>query len=1075
MPNPTAFLNGPQVVKDTDGDPVDPPTNTTHTSPRDAPTQSLEALIDHSIHLLDRFQNGGSPDCLNESIAGLAHATGLTPTGDTTRAPLLHNLGLAYFQRFMCFGEESDIDQSIASWTEGASLTPDEHPDKLDRVNNLGNSYLQKFQRLGDPLALNNAISTFESAVSLAPHGHGILSGLHNNLGNGYSIRFELLGKDSDIDQAILHQLQSVSLTPEDHPARPGWLRNLGSSLILRFERQGQLADINTAIDCLAEAVSQTPDNHTNRPGRLSNLGTAYQRRFEHSGEVSDIDEAISCHAQAVSIVPEGSPEKSLWLSNLGVAYACRSLYLQNVEDTEKGIRFQEEALSLCPAGDARTFVDLASNLGGLYLSRFMASGNLADLDQSIEYTSQSVSVLPDNHPRKHGQLNNLAIAFRKRFGTSHEKSDLDQAISLHHQVLSLVPDDHPNKHHYLGDLGNAHYTRYHISEDDIEDLNLAAMHQEQGLIICPENHPFRAWRLEGFANTILTQFNLTHDPASLEAVRSLLEEAAASPSSSSFIRFNIAHKWAYQLADNLPEQSFRGWRVVMDLLPSVVWIGHTVGRRYQYVANITRIVAAAISAAITRQHYATALEWLEEGRAIIWKQILQLRTPVDDLRAVDPELASQLELVSRSLEQAGNLPALDTPPSREIDRIVPAEQVIQRRHRLAKEWDELVSRVRDIPSFENFLRPKKIGELAAATHSGPVITIHVHESTCGALLLLPGSAEVTHLSLPDFSYDKAMNAYNRLKHLLHDSGMRDSAQRKFVKHSVRTENPFGSVLELLWKDVVKPVLDVLGYTKNPRSSDLPHVTWCTTGPLSFLPLHAAGLYADKTSEEKIFNYVVSSYTPSLSALLASNVISGEFGGILAVGQSATPGQTPLPGAVEELERITQQFGEMPVVRLEGDAATVDSVVSTIENHSWVHLACHGSQNSAAPGTSSFYLHDGPLTLSTIMSKSLKNAEFAFLSACQTASGDEDLPDEAVHLAAGMLMAGYRTVIATTWPICDADAPFIAEKVYAHMIQGGRPDSRRAAQALHLAVTSLRDRVGEGLFLSWVPYIHIGI
>ncbi|KAJ6522099.1 hypothetical protein DFH09DRAFT_938562 [Mycena vulgaris] len=39
----------------------------------------------------------------------------------------------------------------------------------------------------------------------------------------------------------------------------------------------------------------------------------------------------------------------------------------------------------------------------------------------------------------------------------------------------------------------------------------------------------------------------------------------------------------------------------------------------------------------------------------------------------------------------------------------------------------------------------------------------------------------------------------------------------------------------------------------------------------------------------------------------------------------------------------------------------------------------------------------------------------AVLRACQTAMGDEKLPDEAVHLAASLLFAGFRSVVATMW------------------------------------------------------------
>jgi CHAT domain-containing protein len=159
---------------------------------------------------------------------------------------------------------------------------------------------------------------------------------------------------------------------------------------------------------------------------------------------------------------------------------------------------------------------------------------------------------------------------------------------------------------------------------------------------------------------------------------------------------------------------------------------------------------------------------------------------------------------------------------------------------------------------------------------------------------------------------------------------------------------------------------------------------------------------------------------------------------------------------------------------MEGERATSGVVLGAMEEHSWVHLACHASQNTANPTASAFHLHDGELDLAAITRKSLKSAGFAFLSACQTATGDENLPDEAVHLAAGMIMAGYSSVIATMWSIEDEDAPLVAEKVYACMLEGGAPDARRAARALHDAVGCLRDKVGVKSFARWVPYIHIG-
>jgi len=75
--------------------------------------------------------------------------------------------------------------------------------------------------------------------------------------------------------------------------------------------------------------------------------------------------------------------------------------------------------------------------------------------------------------------------------------------------------------------------------------------------------------------------------------------------------------------------------------------------------------------------------------------------------------------------------------------------------------------------------------------------------------------------------------------------------------------------LGALWLGVVQPILTALGYLV-PRESggELPHITWCPTGPLAFLPLHAAGMYTD--GGQAIMDYVVSSYTTTLEALTSA-------------------------------------------------------------------------------------------------------------------------------------------------------------------------------------------------------------
>jgi CHAT domain-containing protein len=157
--------------------------------------------------------------------------------------------------------------------------------------------------------------------------------------------------------------------------------------------------------------------------------------------------------------------------------------------------------------------------------------------------------------------------------------------------------------------------------------------------------------------------------------------------------------------------------------------------------------------------------------------------------------------------------------------------------------------------------------------------------------------------------------------------------------------------------------------------------------------------------------------------------------------------------------------------------ATVDNVRAGMRDSSWVHFACHGVQNASDPTESALLLAgNSRMTLSSIIKLSLPEADFAFLSACQTATGDEVLQEEAVHLAGGILAAGYRGVIATMWTIMDSDAPQVASDVYEHLFQDSLPDSGRAAEALHFAIKRLREGSGNRKsFSHWAPFIHVGV
>jgi len=181
-----------------------------------------------------------------------------------------------------------------------------------------------------------------------------------------------------------------------------------------------------------------------------------------------------------------------------------------------------------------------------------------------------------------------------------------------------------------------------------------------------------------------------------------------------------------------------------------------------------------------------------------------------------------------------------------------------------------------------------------------------------------------------------------------------------------------------------------------------------------------------------------------------------------------------LPQVREELGRIDDLI--KPVKLLVGEQANRETLLSHLQQHPWVHFACHGRQSATEPFLSSFQLHgDERLTLVDMMKARLPNAELAFLSACDSAAVDvENIPDEAVHLAAALQFCGFRSVVGTLWAMVDKDGPDVAEDFYRYMFRepGGCGDFRDSTLALHHATRVMRSK---GVPVDrWITFIHIG-
>lgn len=282
--------------------------------------------------------------------------------------------------------------------------------------------------------------------------------------------------------------------------------------------------------------------------------------------------------------------------------------------------------------------------------------------------------------------------------------------------------------------------------------------------------------------------------------------------------------------------------------------------------------------------------------------------------------------------------------------------------------------------------------------------------------------------------------------------------------------------------------------------TDISHITWCTTGALSFLPLHAA---AKDTSFA--YDIVVSSYTPNLTTILSvpEKTHTTQDPSILIVASGT--GEHLLPGAEQEALKVAGHFPHSSTL-LVNENATNDVVLNATQRHPWIHFAVHGEcdpilapiskehstvcpyhpsvypyHTGFASMRNAFTLHDRKLPLKDLLAYSAPNAEFAFLSACDTVYSNAELPYEAVHLAAGMLSVGYKSVVATMAMIDDDDGPLIADAFYRALLKDSEQREHlsfrtRVAFALNQAVRELREDPrysGKGIG-RLIPFVHFG-
>ncbi|KIK39525.1 hypothetical protein CY34DRAFT_89051 [Suillus luteus UH-Slu-Lm8-n1] len=950
--------------------------------------------------------------------------------------------GHGLLARYRRMQNSSDLEQSINHFEHALDICPMDHPCRPAALFNLATAQVVNFQANETYLDLDIPISGFQDALDLRPSGHPDRPITQLHLAIALLCRFAKRGIKADVDEAEELLSEVLDICHANSHIHRAALLAIETSALHPSASIGRddLHALDEVISLHYDALGYYSIMHACRGQLLANLGTMLATRFKRRGNDEDLDQALTLQSEALALRPVGHTLRSSSLNNLANQLSTRFDHRGNAEDLDEAIALHREALALRPVGNAE------------------------DLDEAIALHREALVLRPVGHTLRSSSLNNLAVLLPTRFDHRGNAEDLEESIALHREALALRPVGHTDRPMSLNNLANGLSTRFD-HRGDAEDLNESRENLRCALTLLTQHDPRRLMVHRSLATVYLSLhrsgLHVTGSPCedtdSLNVAMHHFQAAANFAPGGLLYRLRVSLDWVRHADEHRHGTELEAYGTSMQLMDAYMSATASISSRHSALKDFPRTLAVdAASCALRSGDVRRAVELLEQGRTIIWTQMTRLRTPLDSLQTHSDHAAA---LVKRFRDLSS---LLDKPPAIHADGTpsVDVEAAATRYRRLVENWNGVVEEIRTIEGFACFLLPPIFADLQEAARDGPIIMLIASRSSCHAIII-KHIQPPTSIQLPT-DFEKLTKLVHTFREAIGKDASPKGNQTALIK-----------ALRKLWDDVVRPVAENLGGFARRGS----RIWWCPTLLFNFLPLHAAGEY--RANGESLSQQYISSYTPSLTALIRARRSHDRSPSVpfAAIGQNFPAGASFTLECVEpELDLVRSLLPPPPTVsftKITSVDATKSRALRALQDNTWLHFSCHGTQNFNDPFKSAFLMRDQPLSLLDITQMDLSFHQFAFLSACETAVGDFATPDEVIHLAAGLQFAGVKSVIGTLWKVTDSTVQRLVEAFYKKLCGDGKMNSKRAAQALHQAVHSLaRDK--DMPLDQRIVFMHIG-
>ncbi|THG99524.1 hypothetical protein EW026_g2854 [Hermanssonia centrifuga] len=1023
--------------------------------PASAPQHSLICA-----HLARAFQGAHSaswqPDLLQKAIPLYLEAVSTTPDGDPHKASFMQTLSKTLLASHLLFNDPGPLNEAMY-WNRVAMerLLADD-PERIPFSRDMAYALCRRYMFYNDDKDFEEAIRLFQEIYSKAETLEDRVYCL-DKWAYTYRARYSSTNEIIDINEAVrLHEKAMNLMSPGDKL----WsevVDGLVADLRDVYEETDNQPDIVRAIGLQRDLLQSRSQSHYQYSGDASVLGQLLTQAYRHMGDQFYLEEAIDVCRKA-----HKSANRGIGHLGLMVTY-CRALRMHYIavddpRDLEE-LSYLEKSIEVFQTGgkDDLSVALLREGSANVFDSHsgYLPAEPNEGYDQLFAGASNRMFL-----------INTKISECRSQFKQSHDVRFVDDGVMICREALSWFSNGTSAYASIRASIAFLYWDRYRVS-GEVEDADQALSWMQESRQATTHNTVIEMHRTLWCAELMIERDSFEPDgplrtrlPLAWDFLRTVVDCVSCEM----HIRFHAAMTWAIQAARNhYSESALQAFRIIFSMLPNLAWLGSDTRSSLYAIHQARYLPVEAAMFALRHSTVEEAVEFLEAGRAVIWTQATRLRRPMDDIGQVAPALAKRLKELSANLQGGATGPQKDGSSGMALTE-----------SKLRVAWFETVEEVRKFPGFDHFLGSNPFSVLSQVACDGPVVILLDHENRCTAIII--SSPLVSPVKIPlTITVKKLQVLHGRLRTVadsrstIASSDSPESAQTTSragrtgrVKPSCETD-----ILTILWNEVAQPIVQHLAGLSVPKLEDRRRIWWCCVGHFSFMPIHAAGKYKGRDALS-VSDFFISSYTPTLQTLIdARRRPTPEVNKVLAVIQpNASPGFAPLPETKGELREVCSivppemmlyldDSGQMDI---EGAQATPENIMKKLPEASILHLACHGVQEVMNPLRSGFIMKGGKrLTIERLMTQPLPQAAIAFLSACYTASSDEERPDEAINLANAMLFAGFPSVVATMWPMGDAEGPVVARSLYQQLfsLSGNKPDARAVASALDATVREL--------------------